>query len=137
MALAQRHNLVVIEDAAQAWGASWQGRMAGTLGHAAGFSFQSSKNITAGEGGMILSNDTAIGAMARSLSNSGRQPDGLWYAHYVLGGNYRLSELHGASCVCNYAATQRNSPGGRPTRPIWSKRCQKFQASRRYARTHG
>src|SRR5262247_670939 len=70
--------------------------MAGTLGHAAGFSFQSSKNITAGEGGMILSNDAAIGAMARSLSNCGRQPDGLWYAHYVLGGNYRLSELHGA-----------------------------------------
>ena len=96
MALAQRHNLVVIEDAAQAWGASWQGRMAGTLGHAAGFSFQSSKNITAGEGGMILTNDTAIGAMARSLSNCGRQPDGLWYAHYVLGGNYRLSEFHGA-----------------------------------------
>jgi dTDP-4-amino-4,6-dideoxygalactose transaminase len=96
MALAQRHNLAVIEDAAQAWGASWQGRMAGTLGHVAGFSFQSSKNITAGEGGMILSNDTAIGAMARSLSNCGRQPDGLWYAHYVLGGNYRLSELHGA-----------------------------------------
>jgi dTDP-4-amino-4,6-dideoxygalactose transaminase len=96
MALAQRHNLAVIEDAAQAWGASWQGRMAGTLGHVAGFSFQSSKNITAGEGGMILSNDAAIGAMARSLSNCGRQPDGLWYAHYVLGGNYRLSELHGA-----------------------------------------
>ena len=43
-----------------------------------------------------LSNDEAIGAMARSLSNCGRQPDGMWYAHYVLGGNYRLSELHGA-----------------------------------------
>ena len=96
MALAQRHNLVVVEDAAQAWGAAWQGRMAGTLGHVAGFSFQSSKNITAGEGGMILTNDTALGAMARSLSNCGRQPDGLWYAHYVLGGNYRLSEFHGA-----------------------------------------
>src|SRR5262245_31671748 len=67
MALAQLHNLVVIEDAAQAWGAAWQGRMAGTLGHVAGFSFQSSKNITAGEGGMILTNDTALGAMARSL----------------------------------------------------------------------
>lgn len=96
MALAQRHHLVVIEDAAQAWGASWQGRKAGTLGHGAGFSFQSSKNMTAGEGGMILTNDATIGAMARSLSNCGRQPDGLWYAHYVLGGNYRLSELHGA-----------------------------------------
>jgi dTDP-4-amino-4,6-dideoxygalactose transaminase len=96
MALAQRHGLAVIEDAAQAWGASWQGRKAGTLGHVAGFSFQSSKNITAGEGGIILTNDAAIGALARSLSNCGRQPDGLWYAHYVLGGNYRLSELHGA-----------------------------------------
>lgn len=96
MAIATRHNLVVIEDAAQAWGASWQGRMAGTLGHVAGFSFQSSKNITAGEGGMILTNDAHIGAMARSLSNCGREPDGLWYAHYVLGGNYRLSELPGA-----------------------------------------
>jgi dTDP-4-amino-4,6-dideoxygalactose transaminase len=96
MALAQRHGLLVIEDAAQAWGASWRGRKAGTLGHVAGFSFQSSKNITAGEGGMILTNDAAIGALARSLSNCGRQPDGLWYAHYVLGGNYRLSELPGA-----------------------------------------
>src|ERR1043166_6391383 len=96
MALARRHDLVVIEDAAQAWGASWQGRKAGTLGHAAGFSFQSSKNITAGEGGIILTNDAAIGALAQSLSNCGRQPDGLWYAHYVLGGNYRLSEFHGA-----------------------------------------
>ena len=96
MALAERHGLVVIEDAAQAWGASWQGRGAGTLGHVAGFSFQSSKNITAGEGGMILSNDPTIAEMARSLSNCGRQPEGLWYAHYVLGGNYRLSEFHGA-----------------------------------------
>jgi len=64
MALAQCHDLVVIEDAAQVWGAAWQGRRAGTLGHAAGFSFQSSKNMTAGEGGMILTKDTAIGAMA-------------------------------------------------------------------------
>src|SRR5215467_13338104 len=96
MALAQRHDLKVIEDAAQAWGASWQGRKAGTLGHVGGFSFQSSKNITAGEGGIILTNDPAIGALAQSLSNCGRQPDGLWYAHYVLGGNYRLSEFHGA-----------------------------------------
>ncbi len=95
-ALAARHDLAVVEDAAQAWGASWRDTAAGTLGDIGSFSFQSSKNITAGEGGMILSSDPAIGAMARSLSNCGRQPDGLWYAHYVLGGNYRLSELHGA-----------------------------------------
>lgn len=94
--LAQRHDLRIIEDAAQAWGASWTGAKVGTLGDIGGFSFQASKNITAGEGGMMLCNDPAIGEMARSLSNCGRQPDGLWYAHYVLGGNYRLSEFHGA-----------------------------------------
>ena len=94
--LAQRHDLMIVEDAAQAWGASWTEAKVGTLGDIGGFSFQASKNITAGEGGMMLCNDPAIGEMARSLSNCGRQPDGLWYAHYVLGGNYRLSEFHGA-----------------------------------------
>jgi dTDP-4-amino-4,6-dideoxygalactose transaminase len=94
--LAQRHDLMIIEDAAQAWGASWTDAKVGTLGDIGGFSFQASKNITAGEGGIMLCNDPTIGEMARSLSNCGRQPDGLWYAHYVLGGNYRLSEFHGA-----------------------------------------
>jgi dTDP-4-amino-4,6-dideoxygalactose transaminase len=94
--LAQRHDLMIVEDAAQAWGASWTEAKVGTLGDIGGFSFQASKNITAGEGGMMLCNDPAIGEMARSLSNCGRRPDGLWYAHYVLGGNYRLSEFHGA-----------------------------------------
>ncbi len=94
--LAQQHDLIVIEDAAQAWGAAWNGAKVGALGHIGGVSFQASKNITAGEGGMMLTNDPAIGEMARSLSNCGRQPEGLWYAHYVLGGNYRLSEFQGA-----------------------------------------
>jgi dTDP-4-amino-4,6-dideoxygalactose transaminase len=78
LALAQRHDLAVIEDAAQAWGASWQERKVGTLGHIGCFSFQSSKNITAGEGGIMLTNDPAIAAMAQSLSNCGRQKDGAW-----------------------------------------------------------
>jgi len=94
--LAQRHDLVVIEDAAQAWGSAWNGAKVGALGDIGGISFQASKNITAGEGGMLLTNDPAIGEMARSLSNCGRQPEGLWYAHYVLGGNYRLGEFQGA-----------------------------------------
>lgn len=94
--LARQHDLRLIEDAAQAWGAAWRGQQAGTLGHIGGFSFQSSKNITAGEGGMLLTNDADLGRLARSLSNCGRQDGQPWYAHYVLGGNYRLSELHGA-----------------------------------------
>ena len=94
--LAAQHDLVIIEDAAQAWGAAWNGTRVGALGDIGGVSFQASKNITAGEGGMMLCNDPAIGALARSLSDCGRHPDGLWYAHYVLGGNYRLSEFQGA-----------------------------------------
>ncbi len=96
LALAQEHDLAVIEDAAQAWGSAWNGAKVGALGDIGCISFQASKNITAGEGGMMLTNDPAIGEMARSLSNCGRQSDGLWYAHYVLGGNYRLSEFQGA-----------------------------------------
>jgi dTDP-4-amino-4,6-dideoxygalactose transaminase len=96
LALAEQHHLVVIEDAAQAWGAAWQGRKAGALGDIGGISFQSSKNITAGEGGMMLTNDPAIAEMARSLANCGRRAGQPWYAHYVLGGNYRLSEFQGA-----------------------------------------
>ena len=96
LSLAQQHDLVVVEDAAQAWGAAWDGRKVGALGHIGGFSFQSSKNITAGEGGLMLTNDPAIAEMARSLSNCGRRQGQPWYAHYVLGGNYRLSEFQGA-----------------------------------------
>jgi dTDP-4-amino-4,6-dideoxygalactose transaminase len=96
LALAQRHDLVVIEDAAQAWGSAWRGRKVGAIGHLGGVSFQSSKNISAGEGGMLLTNDPSLAEMAQSLSNCGRRQGQPWYAHYVLGGNYRLSELHGA-----------------------------------------
>ncbi|MGQ4809448.1 L-glutamine:2-deoxy-scyllo-inosose aminotransferase [Candidatus Entotheonellaceae bacterium PAL068K] len=96
LSLAQQHDLAVIEDAAQAWGASWQGGKVGALGQLGGFSFQSSKNITAGEGGMLLTNDPSLADMARSLGNYGRRQGQPWYAHYVLGGNYRLSELQGA-----------------------------------------
>ena len=96
LAVSRRHGLAVVEDAAQAWGAAWNGAPVGTLGHCGIVSFHASKNLTAGEGGMVLCNDPDIESLVRSLSNCGRQPDGLWYAHYLLGGNYRLSEFQGA-----------------------------------------
>ena len=96
LALARQHDLVLIEDAAQAWGSAWRGHKVGALGHIGGVSFQSSKNISAGEGGILLTNDPALAEMAQSLSNCGRRQGQPWYAHYVLGGNYRLSELQGA-----------------------------------------
>jgi dTDP-4-amino-4,6-dideoxygalactose transaminase len=96
MALARDHALVVIEDAAHAHGAAYQGRPAGSLGHLASFSFQSSKNMTAGEGGIITTDDDRLAEACRSIHNCGRVPDGVWYEHHVVSGNYRLGEFQGA-----------------------------------------
>lgn len=94
--IAKKHNLVVIEDAAQAWGSSWKGTHVGALGDAGCFSFQSSKNVTSGEGGIILTNDETINKMVRSHYNCGRSEDGLWYEHYYFGSNLRITEFQSA-----------------------------------------
>jgi dTDP-4-amino-4,6-dideoxygalactose transaminase len=96
MAIAAKHKLLVIEDAAHAHGASYKGRPAGSLGHLGSFSFQSSKNLTSGEGGLVTTNDDKLAAQVRSLHNCGRIPTGVWYEHHVISGNYRLGELQGA-----------------------------------------
>jgi dTDP-4-amino-4,6-dideoxygalactose transaminase len=96
MAIARKHKLVVIEDAAHAHGASCQNRPAGSIGHLGSFSFQSSKNLTAGEGGIITTNDDALAEACRSIHNCGRIPNGVWYEHHVISGNYRLGEFQGA-----------------------------------------
>ncbi len=96
MAIAKRHNLVVIEDAAHAHGASHGGRPAGSIGHFGSFSFQSSKNLTSGEGGLITTNDDALAAACRSIHSCGRIEGGIWYEHHVIAGNYRLGEFQGA-----------------------------------------
>jgi dTDP-4-amino-4,6-dideoxygalactose transaminase len=96
MALARRRKLLVIEDAAHAHGATYRERPAGSLGHLGSFSFQSSKNLTSGEGGLITTNDDALAEACRSLHNCGRISTGLWYEHHILAGNYRLGEFQGA-----------------------------------------
>ena len=96
MAIAEKHKLTVIEDAAHAHAATYKSRPAGSIGHLASFSFQSSKNLTAGEGGIITTNDDALAASCRSIQNCGRIPKGIWYEHHVMSGNYRLSEFQGA-----------------------------------------
>lgn len=96
MAIARKHKLVVIEDAAHAHGASYQGRPAGSLGHLSSFSFQSSKNLTSGEGGIVATSDDKLAEACRSIHNCGRLPGGLWYEHHVMSGNYRLGEFQGA-----------------------------------------
>ena len=94
--LARQHGVAVIEDAAQAWGARFQGRAVGALGTAGSFSFHASKNITAGEGGIILTDDDELAARCRSLADCGRAEPGRRYEHVVLGGNYRMTEFQGA-----------------------------------------
>lgn len=95
-ALAVRHGLVVLEDAAHAWGSQWRGRGAGTLGQAGTFSFQFSKNLTAGEGGMLVTDDEALAELCRSFSHCGRRKGGAWYDHDYLGSNLRMTEFQAA-----------------------------------------
>ena len=90
------HGLRIVEDACQAWGGVYRGKHLGTLGDAGCFSFQSSKNITSGEGGIILTNDSTVAELSRSIANCGRDPGASWHAHYRHGGNYRLTEFQGA-----------------------------------------
>lgn len=94
--IAKKHNLVVIEDACHAHGAEWKGTKLGAIGDMGVFSFQSTKNMTAGEGGFILTNSPKYAELLRSYSNCGREEGRAWYGHYRLGGNHRMTEWQGA-----------------------------------------
>ncbi|MEW5817958.1 MAG: DegT/DnrJ/EryC1/StrS family aminotransferase, partial [Spirochaetota bacterium] len=96
MELAGQYNLKVIEDAAQAHGSAWKGRRLGSLGNAASFSFQLSKNMTSGEGGIITTNDEYLAQQCWSIHHVGRKPDSEWYRHYRLSSNYRMTDWQAA-----------------------------------------
>lgn len=95
-AIATRHDLKVIEDAAHAHGVEWNGRMAGTFGHMGAFSFQSSKNMTSGEGGILITDNEEYADLAYSLHHYGRTKTGLWYEIFRLGWNFRMTEFQAA-----------------------------------------
>jgi dTDP-4-amino-4,6-dideoxygalactose transaminase len=94
--IAERHDLRVVEDAAQGWLGAWRGTAVGAIGDAGTFSFQSSKNLAGGEGGIVLTNDEALFQRAWSYHNCGRKLGGEWYEHATAGLNYRLSEFQAA-----------------------------------------
>jgi dTDP-4-amino-4,6-dideoxygalactose transaminase len=94
--LARVHDLAIVEDAAQAHGAAFRGRPVGTLGDAACFSFQSSKAMTAGEGGLIVTDDLNLYQRLWSLHNVGRSLEGGWYEHPEVGWNLRMTEFQAA-----------------------------------------
>jgi perosamine synthetase len=93
-AIARKHKLRVIEDSCEAAGATYKGRPAGSLGDAGVFGFYPNKQITTGEGGMVVTNDDEIARLCRSIRNQGRGTTGTWLAHERLGYNFRLSDVN-------------------------------------------
>ena len=94
--LVARHGLALVEDCAHAHGATWNDRGVGSFGAVGAWSFQASKNMTAGEGGILVTSDEELAERAWSIHNCGRSRTGQWYEHGVLGGNYRLTEFQAA-----------------------------------------
>jgi perosamine synthetase len=95
-AIADRHGLALVEDACEAVGAERNGRRVGTGVKAAVFAFYPNKQMTTGEGGVIVSDDLGLCDVLRSLSNQGRDDAGTWMNHVRLGYNYRLDEMSAA-----------------------------------------
>ncbi|HKJ54797.1 MAG TPA: DegT/DnrJ/EryC1/StrS family aminotransferase [Nitriliruptoraceae bacterium] len=91
--IADRHGLFLAEDAAQAHGATWEGRPVGSMSRMAAFSFYPTKNMTTGEGGMITTDDADVARMARLLRNQGMEQR---YANEVVGFNTRLTDIGAA-----------------------------------------
>ncbi|HVX86330.1 MAG TPA: DegT/DnrJ/EryC1/StrS family aminotransferase [Phycisphaerae bacterium] len=94
--LAASHEMPLIEDSCEGLGSSHKRRKVGTFGRAGVFGFYPNKQITTGEGGMIVTNDRKVADMCRSLRNQGRDPGGSWLSHARLGYNYRLADINAA-----------------------------------------
>lgn len=102
--VAEKHNLAVIEDSCEALGSALNGKKVGTFGSMSVFAFYPNKQITTGEGGMILTDDDNLADMCVSLRNQGRGKDGGWLSHERLGYNFRLSDIN---CALGIAQLSR------------------------------
>lgn len=98
--LAEQHGVFLMEDSAHAHGSEWRGRKVGTEGLAGTFSFQMSKSLPGGEGGMVLTNDEDLYQRALLLHNIGRDPSSHAYGHVAIASNLRLSEFQAAVLNC-------------------------------------
>jgi perosamine synthetase len=102
--IAAKHGVPVIEDACEALGAQYRGRNVGGVGEFGVFGFYPNKPITTGEGGMVVTRDSALANKIRALRNQGREPSDDWTEHRLLGYNYRLSEMN---CALGLAQMNR------------------------------
>ena len=109
--VARRHRLSLVEDACEALGSSIDGRPTGSFGPMAAFAFYPNKQITTGEGGMLVTDDDALADVLRSLRNQGRDADGTWLRHVRLGYNYRLDEMSAALGVAQLRRRQELAAG--------------------------
>lgn len=100
LTLAEKHDFHILEDAAQAHGAEYKGRKVGSIGHVASFSFQESKNLSAGEGGILTTDSRELWEKCWTVHNTGRIPGGAWYQHEYLGSNHRMTEWQAAVLLC-------------------------------------
>ena len=96
MKIAKKYKLKIIEDACESIGATYKGKKTGTFGESAVFAFYPNKQMTTGEGGMIVTNDKKSDQLFRSLRNQGRSENMQWLDHERLGYNYRLDEMSAA-----------------------------------------
>ena len=94
--IAEEYDLKIIDDSCEALGAEYKGRKIGSFGDAAAFAFYPNKQITTGEGGIIVTNDDNIAQAARSMRNQGRNEMSAWLEHQILGFNYRMDEMSAA-----------------------------------------
>jgi dTDP-4-amino-4,6-dideoxygalactose transaminase len=124
MALAKKHNLIVIEDAAQAIGSEYKGRRAGSIGHYGCFSFFPSKNLGgAGDGGMVITDDPARAEKLAIMRVHGSKPK---YYHHVIGGNFRLDTLQAAVLLVKLKHLEQWSNARKSRADLYRKH---FQAS--------
>jgi len=102
--IAARRGLIVIEDACEAIGAEYDGRKVGSIGSAGVFAFYPNKQITTGEGGVVVTRDATFARRVRALRNQGRYETDDWFQHTELGYNYRISEIN---CALGLAQMMR------------------------------
>jgi len=104
LAIAEKHGLAVIEDSCESLGSRYKGRPAGAFGDASVFGFYPNKQLTTGEGGMIVTDKESLAEHCVSLRNQGRDAGGGWLAHTRLGYNFRLSDIN---CALGLAQLER------------------------------
>ena len=100
MEIAEDHDLIVVEDCAEAHGSEWRGKKVGGIGHLGTFSFQMGKPLTCGEGGFVSTNDEELAKKCFSYHNIGRVQGRPFYEHHIPAWNLRMTEFQGAILLC-------------------------------------